>query len=179
MLSLARLGEFVARHHTRDLFRLETLPRYTSDSDGDDFRRYLRGEPAPNAEARTPWLDRLRADVEAGRHWRKVHLAHQPITDYERYEFEWGFAFNVTGGEQIRIGQPTAALEQVGDFFVLDHEYVVRSRYDSDGRFVHAYILDDPAPFIAVADLLWDQAEDFNTWWARHPELHRDASKVA
>lgn len=28
MLTLGQLGEFVAKHHTRDLFRLETLPSY-------------------------------------------------------------------------------------------------------------------------------------------------------
>lgn len=173
MLTLPQLGEFVAEHHNEDLFRLETLSRYLSDSDGDDFGRYLRGEPAPTAEAKKPWLDRLRADTEAGRRWRKVHLVDSSITDYERFEFEWGFAYNVTAGEQIRIGALGPALTGVGDFFVLDHLHVVRSHYDGDGRFVGATVADDPAPFIGIADLVWDRAQDFSTWWDQHREYHR------
>lgn len=179
MLTLSQLGEFIARNHSRDLFRLETLSRYLSDSDGDDFRRYLRGEPAPTAEAKKPWLDRLRADAGAGRSWRKVHLVGSAITDYERYEFEWGFAYNVTAGEQIRIGELSPALMSVGDVFVLDHEHVIRSNYDRDGRFIGATVADDPAPFIAVADLVWDQAQDFSTWWDQHQEYHRGSGTAA
>ena len=66
LLGIDSLAEFVDKHHTRDLFRLETLSRYAVDSDGDDYRRYLRGEPAPSAEAKQPWLDHLRADTTAG-----------------------------------------------------------------------------------------------------------------
>lgn len=52
VLTLDQLGKFVASHHTRDLFRLETLSCYNAVSDADDVRRYLRGEPAPSAEAK-------------------------------------------------------------------------------------------------------------------------------
>ena len=62
VLTLDQLGEFVAKHHTRDLFRLETLPFYRAASDDDDFGRYLRGESAPTAEAKQPWLDRIRSE---------------------------------------------------------------------------------------------------------------------
>lgn len=179
MLTLAQLGAFVAEHHHQDLFRLETLSRYLSDSDGDDFGRYLRGEPEPSSEAKGPWRDRLRSDTEAGRRWRKVHLVGSPITDYERYEFEWGFAYNVTAGEQIRIGELSPALRRVGDYFVLDHHHVIRSHYDGDGRFVGATVADDPAPFIALADLLWERAQDFSTWWDQHQEYHRGSGSAA
>lgn len=181
MLTLAQLGEFVAEHHTRDLFRLETLSYYRSDSDADDFRRYLHGDPAPTAEAKRPWLDRLQADVDAGRRWRKVHLASTPLSDYERYEFEWGFTYNVTAGEEIRIAERarTPELGALGDYFVLDHEHVVRSHYSDDGRFLGAQVLEDGAPFIAVAELLWSQTQNFNTWWAQHPQYHRGAGKAA
>jgi len=184
MLTLAQLGEFVAQHHTHDLFRLETLPRYSTVSDSDDFRRYLRGEPAPTAEAKQPWLDRLRADADAGRNWRKVHVVRGAISDYERYEFEWGFAYNVTAGEDIRIldaseTSPSDGVGQLGDFFVLDHTYVVRSHYDDHYRFTHAQVLNDPQPYLAVADFVWAAAEPFPTWWATHTEYHRDATKAA
>jgi len=177
VLTLAELGEFVARHHTRDLFRLETLPRYSSDSDGDDFRRYIRGDPAPSAEAKQPWLDRIRADVATGRAWRRIHAVTHPRPDYVRYECEWGYVPNAAAGEQIRIAELTPALAQVGDFFVLDGEHVVRSRYDEDFRFVGAEVITDrdtAAPLLALAGSLWNEAADFTTWWAAHPDYHRD-----
>jgi hypothetical protein len=178
MLTLAQLGRFITEHHTRDLFRLETLSHYTSDSDGDDLRRYMHGEPAPTAAAKQPWLDRLRADVDAGRAWRVLHAVSHPLSDYVRYECEWGYAYNVAVGQQIRITQLTEPLAQVGDFFVLDHEHVIRSYYGPDFRFVGAEVITDTAPYVALAEVLWRQAEDFRRWWDRHPNDHRDGARV-
>lgn len=177
VLTLDQLGEFVAKHHTRDLFRLETLSFYNATSDADDLRRYLRGEPAPSAEAKRPWLDRIRADVTSGRAWRRIHAVTQPLSDYVRYECEWGYVPNSAAGEQIRIAELTPALTQVGDFFVLDGRHVVRSHYDETGRFVHAEVMGNAAsaaPLLAIAELLWNQATNFSTWWDAHPRYHRD-----
>jgi hypothetical protein len=177
VLTLDQLGEFVAKHHTRDLFRLETLPFYRAASDDDDFGRYLRGESAPTAEAKQPWLDRIRSDVAAGRAWRRIHAVTHPLPDYVRYECEWGYVPNTAAGEQVRIAELTVALAQVGDFFVLDGEHVVRSRYDSEHRFSRAEVIADPysaAPLAALAETLWSQAIDFTTWWDAHPSYHRD-----
>lgn len=176
VLTLDQLGEFVAKHHTRDLFRLETLSFYNAASDADDLRRYLEGEPTPTADAKRPWLDRIRADVTSGRAWRRIHAVTQPLSDYVRYECEWGYVPNSTAGEQVRIAELTPALAQVGDFFVLDGRYVVRSRYDETSRFVGAEVVGDlaSAPFLAIAELLWNQAMNFSTWWDAHPRYHRD-----
>jgi hypothetical protein len=84
---------------------------------------------------------------------------------------------NSAAGEQVRIAELTPALAQVGDFFVFDGKYVVRSHYDETGRFVHAGVIDDSAsaaPFLAIAELLWNQATNFSTWWDAHPRYHRD-----
>lgn len=177
ILTLDQLGEYVANCHTRDLFRLETLPFYNAASDDDDFRRYLGGEPAPTAAAKQPWLDRIRTDVAAGRAWRRIHAVTHPLADYVRYECEWGYVPNTAAGEQVRIAELTPALAQVADFFVLDGQHVVRSRYDSECRFVGAEVIADSygaAPLVALAELLWKQATDFTTWWDAHPSYHRD-----
>lgn len=158
VLTLDELGEFVGRHHTRDLFRLETLSFYNAASDEDDFHRYLRGDLAPTAQAKSPWLDRIRADVAAGRAWRRVHAVAHPVSDYVRYECEWGYVPNTSAGEQVRITELTPALAKVGDFFVLDGEYdgeyVVRSHYDADCRFAYAEVLpaDTAAPWVGLAE---------------------------
>lgn len=83
---------------------------------------------------------------------------------------------NTAAGEQVRIAELTAALARVGDFFVLDGEHVVLSRYDSECRFVGAEVLstDSAATLVALAELLRKQATDFTTWWDAHPSYHRD-----
>lgn len=176
VLTLGELLEFITERHTSDVFRLEVLPYYNAASDEDDYRRYLRGEAAPAATVKAPWLDRIRLDTAAGRIWRRVHAVTEPLTDYLKYEAEWGYRYSAAAGEQIRIAPLTSALTKVGDFFVIEGERVVRSRYDASGRFQHAELLqsDAAAPYVAIAALLWEQAEDFTTWWAARPQYHRD-----
>ncbi len=176
VLTLDELGDFIDRHHTFDLFRLEVLPFYNSGSDDDDLHRYLRGDPAPTAKVKQASLERIRTDTGAGRIRRRVHAVAEPLTDYLRYEAEWGYVFNSSAGERIRIATLTEALTRVGDFFILDGEHVLRSRYDESCRFSHAEVLqpDATVPYVALAELLWDDAVDFAPWWAARPADHRD-----
>ncbi|MGI9002021.1 MAG: DUF6879 family protein [Pseudonocardia sp.] len=180
-LDLDELVEWLGRHHTRDLLRLETRDTYAVDSDGEDFRRYLRGDAEPNAAAKQPWLETLAGDTEAGRIWRKVHLVRGRLTDYERYEFEWGFAYNVRFGEQIRVleveGQQAARLVDLGDFFVLDGEHVLRNLYDDADRFIGGRVIyaGEAAALRAVTDWIWNAAEPFTSWWDRHRQYHRES----
>lgn len=181
-LDLNELVSWIGRRHTRDLFRLEVRDHYAVDSDGDDYHRYLRGDAEPNAAAKQPWLDALAADTAAGKVWRKVHVVSGPLSSYERYEFEWGFAYNVVAGEQVRIldlsANPDRAnrVRALGEFFVLDNEHAARNLYDDDGRFRHAQIVygGEAAALGVVVDWLWDEAEPFESWWERHPQCHRD-----
>lgn len=181
LLDLDGLADFVGHHHTRDLFRLETLRYYDVASDGDDYRRYLRGEPTPTATAKQSWLDRLQADVAAGRAWRRVHALTTPLSDYLRYECEWTYTDNVAAGQDVRvvrvIDNAGDALLSVGDFFVIDGEHVVCSHYDRAGLFVNAAVVTDSAakvPYIALADVIWRTAQAFTDWWQQHPEYHRN-----
>lgn len=177
LLDIDGLADFIGRRHTRDLFRLETLSYYDVASDGDDYHRYLQGEADPNAEAKQPWLDRLQADIAAGRRWRRVHALTTPLSDYLRYECEWAYTFNVVGGEDVRIiDDASEAFLGVGDFFVIDGEHVIRSHYDQGGRFLGAEVVTEisaKAPCIAFAELIWRTAQPFTDWWKRHPEYHR------
>lgn len=177
LLDLDELASFIDEHHTKDLFRLETLSVYNVDSDGEDYQRYLRGEATANAEAKAPWLKRLVADTAAGRRWRRVHAVTLPLSDYLRYESEWCYTYNVAAGEDIRIIDDAGqSLPDVGDFFVLDGQHVIRSVYDQTGRFLGAEPITDPvtrAPYVAISELVWRAAAPFTSWWLRHPEFHR------
>jgi hypothetical protein len=164
VLTLEQLGQFVVHHHHHDLFRLESLPHYTSASDEDDYNRFVRGEPKPIAQTKQAWLDRVHTDVLAGRMWHRVRAISDPPTTYIAYQAQWGYPDLLRAGELIRTVNLTRALAAVGDFFVLDWAHVVRSIYDSDGRFMRAEVMhpDSAAPYIALADLLWNHSEPFS-----------------
>jgi len=172
---------------TEDLFRWETLPAYEVASDGSDYRRYLDGADAPTPERKQPWLDTLRAWAEQGRARRRVRLIHDPITDYQRYACEWGYALNSQAGEIIRVIDlaqtplPAELTRIPQDFWLVDRREVVAMHYHPDGRFRTAEILDQRyvAEYSMAADIAWDLSEDFTTWWNQHPQHHRSAHHPA
>ena len=56
-----------------------------------------------------------------------------------------------------------------------------QSRYDDGCRFAGAEVVEDPstaAMFVAMADLLWNEAIEFTSWWEAHPRYHRDVRVV-
>jgi hypothetical protein len=181
VLDLTELGALIDKHHRHDLLRVQTLDRYDVVSDGGDYRRYLAGEANPDPTRKGPWLDHLRAIVASGRTWRNVHVVQLPLSDYLRYACEWGYAYNVTAGQDVRIVELPAdellrAVAGVGDFWVIDCNLVVRMHYNASGRFNGAAVISDEQDanlFRSVAALLWRQAQPFTTWWAAHPQFHR------
>lgn len=178
-MGLGEMGAFLSERFTSDLFRMETLSLYRSDSDGDDVIAYLRGDPRPASGS--AWLDRLRTDSTANppKRWRKVHVVRGALSDYERYEFEWGFQDTVAAGEDVRVldvsDLPELA-DRLVDFYVVDTRHVIAVRYDG-GRFDAAEAVEGLAAtaLIAVRDLAWHQAVPFGKWWQAHPQFHRPA----
>lgn len=186
MLTLSELSALIDERHTFDLLRVQTLDRYDVASDGEDYRRYIAGEAEPTSSRKGPWLERLRSIVESGRAWRNVHVLHTPLSDYLRYACEWGYAYNATAGQDLRILELPAdelqAVARVSDFWIIDRELVVRMHYDEAGRFVGAEVIPDEqgaAVFRALAEALWRQAEPFGAWWAARPQFHRGTERVA
>lgn len=166
----------------RHLFRLETLPFYAVTDDGDDYLRYTRGHAEPDWSRKTPWLDRLRADRDAGRTRTRVRVLSAALTDYERYACSWGYALNVEAGEDIRVlrhGEhriPDGLIER--DFWIVDDHEVVAMDYSSAGFFQGARVLPQAqlAEHLDARGAAWTAAEPFTSWWTRHPELHRNAA---
>ncbi|MBA2323818.1 MAG: hypothetical protein H0V92_07355 [Pseudonocardiales bacterium] len=176
MLDIPELNARVMEYRHR-VFRLETLPVYTVDSDGEDFRRWQTGAPEPTWERKQPWLDFLRDESGSGKIRSRVRIFGEQLTDYERYACEFGYAYNAEAGEQIRVlrrGEhaiPAGLVER--DFWTVEDDEVLLMHYDADGRFEAAEVADDPAAYITTRDHAWDAGEPFASWWARHPELLR------
>lgn len=179
MLDERGLEEFFTAHFHHTAFRLEVRDSYAVASDGGDFARYLAGEDLPDAARKSAWLDELRADTAAGKHWQWVHVVRGPLSDYLRYAFEWGYAINIHAGADVRIldlaERPCPAVLPDEDFWLLDDQAVLVMCYDERGRFLGA----DPADLAELAryrrarDATWEAAEPFATYWARHPRYHR------
>jgi len=180
VLTAAELGDQIDACLTRSAFRLELLDRYTVGSDGSDVERYLRGEPEPDPERKQPWLDRLSRERDAGIHNHRVHVLSTPLTDYLRYECEWGYVPNAAAGEDIRIvnlaerAMPDGLVDH--DFWLVDDQYVFRMYYDPDGRLLGAEGLDEGVlPIYRRArDEAVAASVPFPAWWAAHPEEWRE-----
>lgn len=186
LLDLSQLRQ-VLETSTQDLFRWETLPAYEVASDGSDYRRYLDGADAPTPERKQPWLHTLREWTDQGRLRRRVRIIHNPITNYERYACEWGYALNSQAGEIIRVIDlarnrllPAELTRIAGDFWLIDGGEVVAMHYQPDGQFRAAEILDPSqvADYHTAAGVSWELGTDFITWWNDHPQHHRSAHPV-
>jgi len=180
MMTEDQLGQFIDEHFRRDLFRLETRERYNVESDGDDLGRFLRGEREPAAPGKAEWLEHVRRESRAGLVSRRVNVLRAPLSDYQRYECEWGYTYLVDAGEQIRIldlshRSDDGGIRAIGDFFLIDNAHALRMIYDDNDRFVGAEAVSpvEAVQYRQVADAAWTLAEPFASWWASHPEHHR------
>jgi hypothetical protein len=179
MLNATELGRYIDERLTRSAFRLELLDAYEVDADGEDFERFLRGEPHSTPERKQPWLDRLRREHEAGILNQRVHVLSTPLTDYLRYECEWGYEPNVAAGEDVRILDLTEHTAPQGivdhDFWLIDDRHAIRLHYDDRGCFIGAEpVAEDQLPrYRSARQAAIAASEPFTAWWARHPEEHR------
>jgi hypothetical protein len=177
VLSAPELGELIRTNLTRTAFRLETLDRYEVPTDGGDFARYLKGEPGPAPERKQAWADRLTQERERGIRRSRVHILRTPLTDYLRFECEWGHALN-THLEDIHILDLSEHARPEGvpdcDYWLIDDRITILMHYDDAGRFLGAETENDPAPYQRARDIAMSAAEPFSAWWQRHPEEWRE-----
>jgi hypothetical protein len=183
VLSEQELGHYIDEHFTADLFRLETLSRYDVGSDGGDFARYLAGEPGPDMTRKGPWMDQIRSEVARGMHTYRVHVVTGPLSDYLRFEFEWGYTHNAAAGEHIRILDLTDPRRPPGvpdlvdeDFWLIEEAHGIRMHYDPEGRFTGAELVDEQtvARYRRARAAAWGAAVPFDEYWQAHPQYWRD-----
>lgn len=182
MLTLDEIFTYIDEHFHRSAWRLEALDVYDVESDGDDVARYLAGQDRPTNTTQGPWLEQLRNDTAAGKSWSRVHVFRGPLSDYLRYECEWGYVYNVAAGEDVRILDLTERDEPAGllneEFWLYDDRYVLVMKYDDAGHFLGGIPVEDESQlpkYLAARDAAVAAAEPFTDWWERHPQYHRNA----
>jgi hypothetical protein len=165
----------------RSAFRMETLQRYTVESETERIRAFLRGEPRPDRSVRTsPWLRRVALSTAAGKHWSRVHIVDLPLTDYLRYQLV-GKVESAAAGEEIRIAlrREHPELNEIrGDFWLFDAEtpaaYAISMRFDDMGRPLGHELVTDPDRIDAyrrAREIAWAASmplNEFTAGSARH-----------
>jgi hypothetical protein len=180
VLNETELGVFVDDHMGRSVFRLEIRDRYNVDSDAGNVARYLAGQPAPSMEVKGPWLTRLSRERAEGKRRSRVHVLRSPLSDYLRYECEWGYVYTVAAGEEVFIldlAEVPTTVELIDeDFLLLDDKHVVVVHYDEDDRFVGAEPLSPTAvpQYRRCRDTVLEAAVAFTDYWTSHPQYWRE-----
>ena len=188
MLDAVGLNAWMNEHYRgegAEAFRLETRQVYEVGTDGSDFQRWLAGEQEPTWERKQAWFEALDRERVEGRRRLHVRIVTRPITSYTGYECTWGYALNREHGQAVRVldvgerNLPGGLPSPVRDdwWLVTDADgahHVLLMRYNEHDQFLGAERPQTPLQeFVVVRDVLWEAAEDFESWYARHPELHR------
>ncbi|OLT31845.1 hypothetical protein BJF79_08605 [Actinomadura sp. CNU-125] len=179
MLSEAEL-EALFDDFKNEAFRLETLDHYAVSSESERLNRYLNGEPLEIEAATREWLEFMAAEIASGKRWYKVHILRSPLSEYLRFECEWGYAVSSQYGQEVFILDETEHARPAGipneDFWLFDNDKVARLLYDDEGRFLGAELVDgiEAAAYPGYRDAVMAEAEPFATWWDRHPEHKRE-----
>ncbi|MFF0063645.1 DUF6879 family protein [Streptomyces sp. NPDC005279] len=158
----------------REAFRLETLDDYSKSGNVDAFQSFLAGEPQP-ADYNADWVAELHSHISQGKRVYRVHILSRPLTPYLRFELRWGYQKNMSGGEEFYVldttDQPNP-LEGVPDFWLFDSTDTAVLRYDEDGAFLGAEVLEAgrAGEFAEYRETALAHSEPFTDWWATYGE---------
>jgi hypothetical protein len=157
------------RDFTASAFRLELRQVYTMPGEADELRRFRAGEQPPRGY-HYGWLDTVAEARKAGKTMRRVRVVTRPLTDYTKYEFAWGFVYNVEAGEDIRILDLTARPEPGlpdHDFWLFDEATLVKLLYRPDDTQIGRELVEHPdlAAYLSWRDTAWEQAVPFRDYW--------------
>jgi len=154
----------------RSAFRLETLPAYLIDTEAESLRLFREGQPPPAWRAERPWLQTVSAARAAGKSMQRVRVIRGTMTEYVRFECEWGYPDNTRAGEDIRVLalQPGDRLPDMPDhdFWLFDDSIAVVLQYDDAGRFLRAVAVEDVRRYRLCRDAVMARAMSFEQYRA-------------
>lgn len=150
-------------------FRLELRQVYTMLDEVDDLRAFRDGQ-LPPPDYHYGWLDTVADARNAGKIMRRVRVVKRPLSFYTRWEFVWGYAYNVKAGEDIRVLDLTSQLDfdlPDHDFWLFDESTVVKLLYREDGTQIGRELVEHPDldNYLDWRDAAWKQAVPFTDYW--------------
>lgn len=129
------LPEFQARihHFDRESLHLELRDSYGTESELPRMAKWAAGEPDDLAWLE-PYCGKVRANVAAGRSYRRAHVYSEPMSDYRRWSYSVVGPL-VEAGDQIRW-VPRRLVSSIAfpgnDFTMLD-DLVIFHHYAGNG----------------------------------------------
>ncbi len=179
----AKLRAFLAEHFTRAQFRLEALRAYNVETEKPKIAQFLAGAPEPDL-TRMRWLEWYADEKRRGLHRQRVRVLRPPLSDYERFECEWGYVYNVPAGEDVRVlelapddsREVAALVDSVEDFYLVNEEILVPMYYSDTGVPLGWDVITEPETvgrYREIVAALVAEAVPFEPWWAAHPQYHR------
>jgi hypothetical protein len=164
----------------REAFRLETLDRYAVPHEAETVRRYLTGASHEETEFARAWADYVGETTAKGVTYHRVHVVRSPLSEYLRYECEWGYTRYTQRGEHAyildtaEVARPPEVPDY--DFWLLDDAHVIRMHYDAEGGYRGAELL-PPAAVTAhrrARDAALAAGVPFEAYWQAHPQYWRE-----
>lgn len=135
---------------TRDATRIEALPSFRIEEEAAALTAAREGK-RPDLGFLREWHEYLDEVSESGRTSRRLRLLSSPLTEYERFEIQWGYASNARHGEEVRLIDRSTSLD-MKDYWIFDNESVFEMLYGSDGSFNGSQAVDG------------DKARDIVSW---------------
>jgi hypothetical protein len=151
----------------RSAFRLETLPEYRVPQDVESLKAFRNGESRPQGRDDRPWLTTVHRAIARGAQMHRVRLVETPLTDYQRFQFSWGYQENTDAGEEISIldYEPDGLLRV--DFWLFDDRTAVVLEYDDAGRFLRAVMAETVEPYRQARDMALKSSVPFREYRLR------------
>lgn len=124
-----------------EIFKLELLSHYKVPEEKENFERFLSGEPREKSEGVEEWRELLERGIQKGQIFNRVHVLPDVLSDYLRYEIEWGYFYTSKAGENIYLINESEYLDLLPqkftptDAFIFDNENVFEMLYEKDGEF--------------------------------------------
>ena len=152
---------------TRSAFRLECLPEYRVPQDTEWLKRFRAGEPRPQERDSRPWLQTVRNAKARGARMQRVRMVSSPLTEYQRFQFSWGYRENEGAGEETFIldDEPPGLLRV--DFWLFDDALAVVLEYDDEGHFLRPVVAETLAPYRQARDMALKSSVPFREYRLR------------
>lgn len=157
----------------QDVFRLELLSNYSVEEEKENFDKFLKGEPREKSEGVIEWCELLEDATKSGRTFRRVHVIPASLSDYLRYEIEWGYYYTSKAGEQINLTSEHDYLKilpsdfEPRDAFVFDDKYVFEMLYDEQGQYKGSRLVNEESKrqkYISLKDKLLEHSLPLNKY---------------
>jgi hypothetical protein len=131
--------------------RTETLPAYNVPAEAEALSAFRDGLPLPERSVRTnPHLARIQRTTLAGKTWSRIRIIGWPLTEYQRFQFAYGYPPSADAGEVISVASLAEHPELAGlfDAWLFDAErsrpFAAVMSYSEGGAWLGCEVTNDP-----------------------------------